>query len=118
MKQLDADLLTTSEVEALLRACSSRAATGIRSRTVIALLWRRGLRIREALALKAKDIDLDSGLVTVKHGKGDKRRLVAVDAGMAALFERWLERRRKLGVRATAPIFCTLGGGPVNNFTR
>ena len=31
-KQLDADLLTASEIEQLLRACSNRASTGIRNR--------------------------------------------------------------------------------------
>jgi integrase/recombinase XerD len=114
MTRLDADLLTTAEVEALLRVCSSRAATGVRNRALIALLWRSGLRISEALALKPKDIDLGSGLLAVQHGKGDKRRVGALDAGTAALLERWLERRSKLDVRPTAPVFCTLRGTPVD----
>jgi integrase/recombinase XerD len=114
MTQLDADLLTTAEVEALLRACSSRAATGVRNRALIALLWRTGLRISEALALKPKDVDLSSGLLTVQHGKGDKRRVVGLDAGTAALLERWLERRGKLGLAASAPVFCTLDGVAVD----
>src|SRR5216683_1702807 len=61
MGQLDADLLTTAEVEALLRACSSRAATGVRNRAMIALLWRTGLRISEALALKLKEVQVEVG---------------------------------------------------------
>jgi site-specific recombinase XerD len=69
MTQLDTDLLTTAEVEALLRACSSRATTGVRNRALIALLWRTGLRISEALALKPKDVELSSGLLTVQHGR-------------------------------------------------
>jgi integrase/recombinase XerD len=114
MGQLDADLLTTAEVEALLGACSSRAATGVRNRALIALLWRTGLRISEALALKPKDVDISDGLVTVQHGKGDKRRVVGLDAGTAALLERWLERRSELDVSASAPIFCTLAGCPLD----
>jgi integrase-like protein len=114
MARLDADLLTTHEVEALLRVCSSRAATGVRNKALIALLWRAGLRISEALALKLKDIDLDSGLVTVQRGKGDKRRVVALDVGTAALLERWLERRSEMGVIGSAPVFCTLGGSSVD----
>jgi len=32
-------------VVALIRACSTRASTGIRNRALIAVLWRSGLRI-------------------------------------------------------------------------
>src|SRR5437667_9125578 len=97
-KQLDADLLTASEIEQLLRACSNRAPTGIRNRALIALAWRSGLRIGEVLALKPKDIDLDQGTLTVQHGKGDKRRVVGLDAGTCALLARWLEVRRKRAI--------------------
>lgn len=49
--RLDADLLTQREIEALIRACSNRAPTGVRNRALIALAWRGGLRISEVLAL-------------------------------------------------------------------
>jgi integrase/recombinase XerD len=113
-KQLDADLLTASEIEQLLRACSNRAATGIRNRALIALAWRSGLRIGEVLALRPKAIDLDAGTLVVQHGKGDKRRVVGVDAGTAALLARWPEVRRKRGVNGRAPIFSTLSGEQVD----
>jgi site-specific recombinase XerD len=113
-KQLDADLLTASEIEQLLRACSNRAPTGIRNRALIALAWRSGLRIGEVLALRPKDIDLDTGTLVVQHGKGNKRRVVGVDTGTAALLARWLEVRRKRGVNGRAPIFCTLNGEQID----
>lgn len=108
--KLDADLLTPREVEALLRACSNRAPTGIRNRALIAVLWRSGLRLGEALALKTKDIDLDAGTLIVQHGKGDKRRVVGLDAGTAALLARWLQTRSNRGINGRAPVFCTLTG--------
>jgi integrase len=107
MGRLDADLLTPDEVEALLRARSSRAATGIRNRAVIAICWRSGLRISEALALKPKDIDFDAGLAVVQHGKNDRRRVVAVDAGTSALIQRWLDERQRRGFSSQSPV-CTL----------
>jgi site-specific recombinase XerD len=113
-RRLDADLLTPTEVEQLLRACSSRAPTGIRNRALIALAWRCGLRIGEILALKPKDLDLATGTLVVQHGKGDKRRAVGVDAGTAALIERWLSVREKRKVSARAPVFCTLSGGSID----
>ena len=65
-------MLTEPEAIALIRACSSRAPTGVRNRALIAVLWRSGLRISEALALELRDIDLEAGTLRVRHGKGDK----------------------------------------------
>ena len=46
---------------ALIRACSQRAPTGIRNRALIAVLWRCGLRVSEALCLELRDLDLQAG---------------------------------------------------------
>jgi site-specific recombinase XerD len=113
-RRLDADLPTPDEVEALIRTCSRRAPTGIRNRAMIAVAWRSGLRIGEVLALKPKDIDLDGGTVTVQHGKGDRRRVVGLDAGTASLLAHWLDMRKKRGINGRAPLFCTLDGGAID----
>jgi site-specific recombinase XerD len=112
--RLDHDLLMPREIEALMRACSNRAPSGVRNRALIAVAWRSGLRIGEVLALQPKDLDLRSGTVVVQHGKGDKRRVVGVDAGTAALIQRWLDTRRKRGINGRAPVFSTLGGGVID----
>jgi hypothetical protein len=52
---------------------------GLRMRALIAVLWRGGLRISEALALNETDIDQARGSVLVRHGKGDKRREAGMD---------------------------------------
>src|SRR5438132_1212819 len=108
--KLDGDLLSAAEIERLIAACSHRAPTGVRNRALIALAWRSGLRIGEVLALLPKDIDLAAGVVTVQHGKGDKRRVVGVDAGTAALVGRWIDLRSKRAISRSAPLFCTLDG--------
>jgi site-specific recombinase XerD len=113
-RRLDADLLSAGEIEALLRACSSRAPTGVRNRALIAVAWRGGLRLGEVLTLRPKDVDLTSGTLIVQHGKGDKRRLVGLDAGTAALLERWFETRRRRRIRSQSPVFCTLAGAPID----
>jgi integrase/recombinase XerC len=114
-RRLDADVLTAGEIERLLRACSNRAPTGIRNRALIAIAWRSGLRIGEILALRLKDIDLETGTVVVHHGKGDKRRVVGVDAGTGALLNRWLDIRRTCGADSRSPVFCTLDGGQIDS---
>jgi len=109
------EVLTEAEAIALIRACSSRAPTGVRNRALIAVLWRSGLRISEALALELRDVDLDAGTVRVRHGKGDRSRTVGLDEQTTALVARWLDRRRRLTPGALAPIFCTLAGGRIDS---
>jgi len=105
------EVLSEAEAIALLKACSSRAPTGVRNRALIAVLWRCGLRISEALSLELRDVDLNAGTVRVRHGKGDRSRTVGLDEQTTALLTRWLDRRKKIGPGARAPIFCTLQGG-------
>ena len=50
-----------------------------RIRGLIAILWRAGLRISEALALTESDLDPKTGSVLVRAGKGGKRRIVGMD---------------------------------------
>src|SRR3954447_6361285 len=52
---------------------------GLRVRALIAVLWRAGLRLSEALALTESDVDPRRGSVLVRHGKGDRRRETGMD---------------------------------------
>ncbi len=109
------EVLSEAEAIALLKACSSRAPSGVRNRALIAVLWRCGLRISEALALELRDVDLEAGTVRVRHGKGDRSRTVGLDEQTTAMLARWIDRRKKLSPGARAPIFCTLQGGRINS---
>jgi site-specific recombinase XerD len=106
------EVLTPDEVRALISAASNRAPTGIRNRALIVVLYRCGLRLAEALALAPKDVDLAAGTLRVLHGKGDKARTVGIDPEGGAVLERWVERRKKLGIRSRV-LFCTLEGKPL-----
>jgi integrase len=97
-----------------MRQCSRRAPTVVRNRALIAVFWRCGLRIGEALALAVKDFDPDSGTLVVQRGKGGKRRVVGVDSGTVALVSRWLEMRRTRVIPIAGPLFCTLAGGKMD----
>ena len=109
-----AEILTPDEIRALIRACSNRAPTGVRNRALIVTLYRGGLRLGEALALKPKDMDPDAGTITILHGKGDRRRTVGLDPGAMAIVERWLEKRRTLGLTGRQRLFSTLQGRPLH----
>lgn len=113
MAALDADLLSHEEIDKLLRACSKRAPSGRRNRALIALLWRCGLRLGEALALTPKDVDLQESVVRVQQGKSGKR-VVGLDLSTGLLIDQWLVGRKKVGVGNQAPLFCTLQGGQID----
>ena len=69
---------TVEEIIAVMHAAED-APDGARLRAVIVVLWRAGLRISEALALRESDLDRERGAVLVRAGKGGKRREVGMD---------------------------------------
>ena len=129
-RKLPPELLTPEEVQALLGACSATAPTGIRNRALVVTLYRAGLRLDEALALIAADVDVAAGVIHVGRrtrglggaapttaagaAKGSQVREAVIDAGALGFVRKWLRTRASLGVRADAPLFCTLAGGPVH----
>lgn len=108
------DILTAEEVGLLLRSFSRRSSIGLRNRALITVLYRSGIRIAEALALELRDLDPAAGTLNVRHGKGDKQRIVAMDDGAWSTLQLWLDRRRTQGLNGTVPIFCTLQGHPIH----
>jgi site-specific recombinase XerD len=106
--------LTPGEVAAILGKCSLRAPTGIRNRALLTLLYRSGLRISEALALRPADISLEQHTARVLHGKGDRATVRGFHASADDALARWLEHRKGLGLR-NGPLFCTLDGGQLSD---
>ncbi len=109
--KLPAEILTPAEIRRLLDACARRGPSGLRNRALIVVLWRGGLRSAEALALELRDVDQEAGTVTIRHGKGNRRRVVGLDPPAFAVLERWLAVRRELGIPRGAPVFCMITNG-------
>lgn len=112
---MPAEPLTPAEVRRLLNTPSNRAPTGVRNRALIVLLWRAGLRINEALSLLPKDLDAKAGTIRVLHGKGSKARTVGLDTVAWAVIQRWLDKRKQLGISGHRPLICTLAGDQVKD---
>jgi site-specific recombinase XerD len=102
-------VLTPAEVAALMAACGE-TATGVRNRALIAVLYRSGLRVSEALGLFEKDIDFDRCAIRVLFAKGGRSRTVGIDPGGLAHVRAWLDRRSACGLDATHPVFCIVQG--------
>ena len=66
-------VLGPEEVVRLLRAIGN-----LKHRTVAMVLYGAGLRISEALSLQLRDVDSTRMVLTVRHGKGDQDRQVAL----------------------------------------
>lgn len=97
---------TVEEIVALLEACPATLA-GQRLRGLVIVLWRAGLRVSEALALTEHDLDEREHAVTVRRGKGGKRRVCGMDEWAWTHLGPWLEMRRTLPV---GELFCVVTG--------
>lgn len=109
------EVLTSEEVRSLMNAASRSGACGKRDRALIAMLYRGGLRIAEALALYPKDLTPATGEVHILNGKGGKARTVAIDPEAVSLVELWIAERAKRGLNGRHPLFCTLEGGAMSD---
>jgi len=101
-----ADPPRVEEIIAVMRQ-AGEDRHGLRMRAVIAVLWRSGLRISEALALSETDVDQRRGSLLIRHGKNDKRRESGMDDWGFDHLDRWLEHRVQLPV---GPLFCIIDG--------
>ena len=116
---LPIEVLTEDEARRLMDACGARSPTGLRNRALLALLYRAGLRVSEALALCPKDIDLERGIVRVLRGKNGYARTVGIDPAACEVVARWVEARARMsrgvgGDWSRLPLLCTTRGGAVS----
>ena len=101
-----ADPPTVEEIVAVMRISGDRLH-GRRLRGLIVMLWRAGLRIDEALALREADLDRRRGSILVRRGKGGRRRDIGMDDWGWQELEPWLIGRVTLPI---GPLFCVING--------
>ena len=86
-------VLTEDEQERLLRQPTPRYPTGERNGTMLHLMLNTGLRLAEVTSLKWHDVDLTTGKLMVRQGKGSKDRTLWVAEGDINRLRRWRERQ-------------------------
>src|SRR5437899_4961468 len=112
-RRYPADPIAVEDIALLLWACKAASTdrrhqlSALRLRALIAVLWRSGLRISEALDLEERDLNRREHAITVRHGKGDKRRISAMDDWGWRELDHWLAVRRDLKL---GQVFCILSG--------
>lgn len=83
-------VLSREQVRALLAACAKPWDL------FFSLQYGCGLRLNEILDLRVQDLDQERGTLTVRHGKGDKDRVVPLPRRLEAKLLAHLEERRRL----------------------
>jgi integrase/recombinase XerD len=106
--------LASAEVGALLAQPGGRDRQGERDRALLELLYACGLRVSEAIGLRAEQVNLAAGFVTVL-GKGSKERVVPLGRPARAAVEAYLngERRRVTRGRSSPFVFLGPSGRPL-----
>ncbi|MBU1027109.1 MAG: tyrosine-type recombinase/integrase [Candidatus Margulisbacteria bacterium] len=76
--------LEPQQIAALIEAAPTPQA-----RVMMTLMWRSGLRVSEALAVRAADVRLDGEQPTlrVRHGKGGRPRMVPIHQALLPMLE-------------------------------
>ena len=87
--------VSREEVERFRQEILERS--GVRDYAIVTILAYAGLRISECLALRVEDISLPAREIKVRHGKGDKMRVVYFGDKVVNAVREYLRNRPKTG---------------------
>lgn len=108
------DVLSASQVGAMLAACTGDGPTEMRNRAILEVLYGCGLRVSECTGLDLGDCILEEGYLRVV-GKGGKERISPISGAALEALGAYLERARpalaKPYAKPTAAVFLNARGG-------
>ena len=84
----DRHAMTPMELETMRSVCVT-----LREKALVDLFYSTGCRVSEVAALLISDVNLDAGSAVVRHGKGDKRRTVYLNAECLVSLRAYLASR-------------------------
>lgn len=95
-RKLRGRALSSAEIAALMKVClEDPTPVGSRDAALMAILRAAGLRRAEAVNLDLKDLDVNTGALEIRNGKGKKDRTVYLSRAALAVVQDWLAIRRK-----------------------
>ena len=92
------------EVLTLLACCDPDSRKGARDRALILVLLDTGLRAGELATLQREDVDFQGQRMRVRHGKGNRQRVVRFGEEAALALQHYLQRFRG---EKPGPVFLT-----------
>jgi site-specific recombinase XerD len=105
--------LSKEEASALLGAIDRTTAKGKRDYALLLLLLRTGIRRAEAAGLAIGDLSTEGGhfIATIRHGKGNKRRIVKLPPPVRDALEIYLAATKQRQGGREAPLFVRFSKG-------
>lgn len=99
--------LEKNQARELLGTIDQSSQIGKRDYALISLLLRTGIRRSECAALNIGDIHQEQGhtTATIRHGKGDKRRVVKVPVDVFRAIQEYIESSERQGESSDSPLF-------------
>ncbi len=101
--------VTLEQIRTLLSVCEAKTLLGARDRAVILCLWDSGCRASEFISLTYGDIDLQTGALMIRSGKGRKPRVTFLGAKSRRELMRYLRIRGDISL--SDPLFASDRGG-------
>lgn len=89
-KRLPKHILSASDAEKILNQPDITTAIGIRDRAMMEVLYSTGVRRMELTGLRTTDVDIDRGTIMIRHGKGDKDRMIPIGDRAVLWVEKYL----------------------------
>lgn len=100
--------MSPEEVEFLFSVPDQKKDGELRELAIMVLLYESGARVQELIDLKPVNIRFSSGCVAELHGKGNKSRLVPINADAASIVRNYIHRCRRMDVNE--PLFVNRKG--------
>ncbi|MFC1982927.1 tyrosine-type recombinase/integrase [Chloroflexota bacterium] len=82
--------LASRDVQTLLNLLSSRTFLDSRNRAIVMILLDTGMRVSELASLRLSDLDMNTGSILIRRGKGGKQRVVRIGATVQKTVWRYL----------------------------
>jgi integrase/recombinase XerD len=86
--------LTEKETARLIRVASKNS----KNHAIVSVLAYTGIRVGELCRLNLQDVDLDEKIMWIRHGKGDKDRIVILSDECAGTLTLYLKSRNRLNI--------------------
>lgn len=107
VQQLERTFLSDEEFEELVSVITNDVV-----KVLVYTLFMTGLRIKEALDLTLEDVDFKTNVIHVKHGKGNKSRVVPIGEKLLPILRHYVNNIRK--VSESSNFFATKVSGQLS----
>ena len=100
------------DMQALLDHCSQKTAISCRNKAIVMMFLDTGIRSSELAALRQADVDMKTGTIVVRSGKGGKPRVVRIGFTAQKALWRYLTLSRK---GEGGSLFVSKSGNPLTS---